>query len=339
MSSLVIQTAFPGDAILTLPMIEKLKEKYPDEAIDVLCIPSTAEIFSASPFVNNILVMDKKNQNKSVLQLKRFAGEIKLNGYSRIISPHKSFRTSLLVLFSNVRETVGFSNSALHHVYKNVIHYRTDYHEVQRNLSLVGEEFLGDSWKIIPKIRLSSESKLKVDEFLKKNNIAEKAAAVAPGSIWETKKYPEKYFKELIAFLTDEAYSVIILGGETDAVLCERLAGGFKNVFSTAGYFTIVETIELLKSVQFLITNDSAPTHMGMCADIPVLTIYCSTVPGIGFYPYNNKSLAVSYDNLPCKPCGIHGFMECPIKTFSCGYKLVPEIIKQKINELIHDRN
>ena len=28
---LVIQTAFIGDAILTLPMIEKLKEKFPSE--------------------------------------------------------------------------------------------------------------------------------------------------------------------------------------------------------------------------------------------------------------------------------------------------------------------
>ena len=52
---LVIQTAFPGDAILTLPFIQELKKKKPDYLIDVLCIPSTAEIFAASPHVNNVI--------------------------------------------------------------------------------------------------------------------------------------------------------------------------------------------------------------------------------------------------------------------------------------------
>jgi len=41
---LVIQTAFPGDAILTLPLIQELKKKKPEYLIDVLCIPSTVEI-------------------------------------------------------------------------------------------------------------------------------------------------------------------------------------------------------------------------------------------------------------------------------------------------------
>ena len=44
---LFIQTAFPGDAILTLPAIKKLKDFFPDSTIDVLCIPATKEIFTS----------------------------------------------------------------------------------------------------------------------------------------------------------------------------------------------------------------------------------------------------------------------------------------------------
>ncbi|KAF0216874.1 MAG: heptosyltransferase [Ignavibacteria bacterium] len=40
---LVIQTAFLGDAILTLPLIQKLKEANPDSEITALCIPSTQD--------------------------------------------------------------------------------------------------------------------------------------------------------------------------------------------------------------------------------------------------------------------------------------------------------
>ena len=72
------------------------------------------------------------------------------------------------------------------------------------------------------------------------------------------------------------------------------------------------------------------------CAwDIPVLTIYCSTVPGFGFYPYNNKSKYLSYDKLDCKPCGIHGYRVCPVNSFDCGYKLIPEDILEEVEKML----
>ena len=46
---MVIQTAFIGDAILTLPLIQALKMNYPHSSIDVTVIPRTAEIFDHHP--------------------------------------------------------------------------------------------------------------------------------------------------------------------------------------------------------------------------------------------------------------------------------------------------
>ena len=66
---LVIQTAFVGDAVLTLPMIQKLKDIFNDAEIHVLCIPSSAEIFSVSPYVNEVLIYDKKEKDKGFLSL------------------------------------------------------------------------------------------------------------------------------------------------------------------------------------------------------------------------------------------------------------------------------
>ncbi len=76
---------------------------------------------------------------------------------------------------------------------------------------------------------------------------------------------------------------------------------------------------------------------MGMTADIKVLTIYCSTVADFGFYPYNLASRFISYDDLDCKPCGIHGYNNCPIKTFDCGLKLVPKTIIKTMEEMLND--
>jgi heptosyltransferase II len=336
---LVIQTAFIGDAILTLPMIEKLKDKFPLSEIDVLCIPSTLEIFAASPFVSEVLVMDKKKTHTSLLKLYKFTIEIKKRNYSKIFSPHRSFRTSFIVMQSGVRDTYGFSTSSLFHVYRNVVEYRPNIHEVQRNLDLVGCEYSSESWKVIPQIKVNESSCHNVAKYISSINVLnDKLIAIAPGSIWETKKYPEKYFKEIIRSLVDQSYKILIIGGESDKELCERLSNGFDGkVFSTAGLFSISESIELLKSVKLLLTNDSAPTHFGMCADIPVLTIYTSTIPEFGFYPYNNKSSYISLNDLSCKPCGIHGFEKCPISTFECGNKLFPQIIISKMEKLISD--
>jgi heptosyltransferase-2 len=101
--------------------------------------------------------------------------------------------------------------------------------------------------------------------------------------------------------------------------------------------FSLIEVVELLKKAKILISNDSAPTHLGMCADIPVLTIYCSTLPEFGFYPYNKKSQYLSYNNLACKPCGIHGYDECPLKNFACGNNLKSSFVISKIEEMVND--
>jgi heptosyltransferase-2 len=240
---------------------------------------------------------------------------------------------------SGVRETYGFSNSSLSHVYKHVIEYRTDAHEVQRNLDLIGYRYSAEDWRITPQLKVNEYSKKKVYEFISSNDIRGRVIAIAPGSIWNTKKYPETLFQEIIKCFVNESYKILIVGGESDRELSEKLTIGYDKsvVISTAGKFSIIESIDLLKKVNLLLSNDSAPTHLGMCADIPVLTIYCSTIPEFGFFPYNKQSACISFNDLSCKPCGIHGYEQCPISTFDCGYKLEPKIIISKMKELMND--
>jgi heptosyltransferase-2 len=336
---LVIQTAFPGDAILTLPFIQELKKKRSGYLIDVLCIPSTVEIFNASPAVNSVVPFDKKGKQKSFFSFIKFIKELKLKNYEIVYSPHRSFRSALITLNLGAEESFGFDNSNLKFAFKSTVIYNHDDHEVKRNLEFVDGDYSGDKWKIIPEIKSSQEQKEKVQEFLNSNGI-KKFIAIAPGSVWETKKYPAENYKSLIDYFVNKSYQIILIGGEQDKTLCESLqTESEKNVFVAAGKFSLIESIELMKSASLLICNDSAPTHLGMCADIPVLTIYCSTVPKFGFYPYNSKSDYVSYDKLNCKPCGIHGFRNCPIETFDCAKRLAPHLIISKAEELLSDDN
>ncbi|MDR3611833.1 MAG: glycosyltransferase family 9 protein [Ignavibacteriaceae bacterium] len=334
---LVVQTAFLGDAILTLPMIQKLKEQDNNSTIDVVCIPASKEIFQLSAYVNEIIVIDKKGRDKFLFSFLKFAKEIRARKYDKIYSPHRSFRTSLLIIQSGVKETYGFSNSSLAHVYKYLVEYESNHHEVQRNLDLIGYDYSENNWKILPEIKSTEISETKVNEFLKRNKVSANIAAIAPGSIWNTKRYPLEYYEEIMKYLFSLGLTVIIIGGNEEKEVGKSLELKYKgNIISAAGNLSITDSITLLKKSQILISNDSAPTHLGICADIPVLTIYCSTVPDFGFYPYNMKSRWLSYSDLDCKPCGIHGFIECPLKHFQCGYKLDPDLAISTIKEILN---
>lgn len=332
---LFIQTAFLGDAILSLPAIEFLNNKFPNFKIDVICIPSTAEIFKSSPFVNEVFVLDKRKTHQSIFALIKFAKELKNKKYSRIYSPHRSFRTSLLVLLSEVELTYGFSNSTFNFVYKNLIEYIKNHHEVKRNLDLVAYPDKVEKWKILPKVLIDEKVKLKLYELLKEFS-DKKKIVIAPGSIWATKKFPSSKFSLITDELIKNNFQIFFIGSNSDKQLCEEIANNRKNVINFAGEFSFIETVELLNNCDLLISNDSAPTHMGMCADIPVLTIYCSTVPEFGFYPYNNLSEYISYNQLDCKPCGIHGYNQCPLGHFNCANFIDEKLIVNKALEIIN---
>lgn len=337
---LVIQTAFIGDAILTLPMIQKLKEKFSESEIHVLCIPDTKDIFGASPVVDYSIIIEKKKRHRSLFSLLKFISEIKKEKFTQIYSPHRSIRSSLIVKLSGVKNTFGFSNCSLSFLYKNLIQYDKFAHEVQRNLKLAGFSYNNHSWKIKPELNLSGISVQALEEIFVNYNAGSKIYAIAPGSVWNTKKYPAEYFESIISSLVAENKFVLLLGGEKDKDLCKKLAVKFdKGVISIAGKISLLQSAALLKKCEILISNDSAPTHLGIAAGIPVLTIYCSTIPAFGFYPYMEGSSFISFDELNCKPCGIHGHENCPIGTFECGLKLKPESVILKIKEMLNVRN
>ena len=334
---LYIQTAFPGDAVLSLPALEKLKELNPDSSVDVLCIPSTQEIFSAAPYVDNVLVIDKRGKHKSFFALINFAKELKNRKYDVIYSSHRSLRTSILVLLSEVEETYGFSNSAIKYVYKNIVSYHLNKHEVQRNFDLIGFKYDENSWRVQPKLNFSDGVNIKVANFLKE--IAKnKIIALAPGSIWTTKRYPKEKWQRIANYFSTKNFNVILIGGKDDEELCESiLQKSTGNLFNAAGKFSIVESIKLLSHCNLLISNDSAPTHFGICAGIKVLTIYCSTIPQFGFFPYLFGSRFLSFDDLNCKPCGIHGYQECPLTHFNCANKLHEDEVIKVAEEMLNE--
>jgi len=332
---LVIQTAFLGDVILTLPMIQKLIELHPEAVLDVLAIPSTEVVFKASPYVKNTFVIDKNEKHKSLLKTISFALNLRKNNYDWVISPHRSFRSGLITFIIQAKYSVAFDISSFRVVYKKLVKYERSYHEVQRNFQLIGVDTNKFDWRVLPELRYPDGLISKVESYISGFD-GEQIVAIAPGSVWETKKYPIEYLKKIIKQLIELKIKIVLIGGAADSDLCEGISSiDSECILSCAGKFTPVETVALLKNCSLLISNDSAPTHMGVSADIPTITLFCSTVREFGFYPYHEKGYILSYDNLECKPCGIHGLQKCPTGTFDCGNKLLPEKVLSLVRKVL----
>ncbi len=74
-----------------------------------------------------------------------------------------------------------------------------------------------------------------------------------------------------------------------------------------------------LKMAAGLISSDSGPMHLGRAVNLPLVGIFLQTSPSLGFAPVPGPKVMVISNELPCKPCSLHGQREvCPKNSFAC---------------------
>jgi heptosyltransferase-2 len=78
-----------------------------------------------------------------------------------------------------------------------------------------------------------------------------------------------------------------------------------------------------MKNADMNYVNDSAPMHLASAMNAKTTAIFCSTVPEFGFGPLADGARIVEItEKLDCRPCGLHGFKECPKGHFNCGNQI-----------------
>jgi ADP-heptose:LPS heptosyltransferase len=134
---LVIQTAFLGDAVLTLPFLNNLRTAYPSAAISVLCTPEIADVFERTPSVSKRVVFDKRGRDKSPAAIWRLAQRLREEKYDLAFLPHRSFKSALIAWLARIPRRVGFSTSQGRWLLTDVVPFRWGVHDADRNLALL----------------------------------------------------------------------------------------------------------------------------------------------------------------------------------------------------------
>jgi heptosyltransferase-2 len=323
--TLVIQTAFLGDVILSTPLLSALAEQH--GPVDVVTTPVAAPLLETHPAVRQVFPYDKRQTDRGWQGLKTLANRLREQQYGRAYLPHRSLRTAVLALLARIPSRIGYAGSWSFLYTEARTKPRTG-HETDRLLALAN----GASGIYRPQLRPTPE-----DERVAAGLIDGDFVALAPGSIWGSKRWP--YYAELAASLA-ERVAIVVVGGPGDVDLGEEIRkaaqGGAarRTVVNACGRLTLRQSAALIGRAALLVTNDSAPLHLATAMGTPVVALFGPTVTEFGFGPLRAGDVALAVDDLRCRPCSPHGPPACPLGHHRCMRDMTVAAVRAAIEEL-----
>jgi heptosyltransferase-2 len=334
--SLVIQTSFLGDVILTTPLIAELARRGP---VDVIATPLGATALANNPDVRTIIRYDKRGTYGSAQGLWQTIKHIRSRRpYDAAYLAQGSFRSGLLATLTGAKERIGFASSTGRLLYSTQVPYRPERHHAERLWSLSMSECADPPTReqIRPRLYPSDEDRRRVDSLLLRNgSSSEPFVALAPGSAWGTKRWP--YYVELATRLSDD-YRIAVVGSNADSAIAAQITAAVPDdrIIDAAGSLSLLASAELIGRAQAIVTNDSAPQHLASAMGTPTLAIFGPTVPEFGFGPLAERRVIAGHDRLSCRPCDRHGPQRCPLGHWRCMRELSPDYIASLLTEVLN---
>ena len=339
MSSLVVQTSFIGDIVLTTPLIRELASH---EAVDVLTTPEGAAILSNNPAIRNLIVYDRRECDSGIAGFARTAGRIRRtgveasaadvtslarhnSGYSVAYMAQGSLRSAMLVAAAGVKQRVGFNTSEGRRFYTKRVEYRADRHHAERLWWLANPECDGlpALEQITPSLFPSPEDDRTAGAVVREHlaDVTRPFIALAPGSVWATKRWP--FYPEMAVRIAKD-FNVVVVGGPADVSIGESIVSQLPEgcAANAAGRLGILASAALIRRAVALVTNDSAPQHLASAMGTPTVTTFGPTVAEFGFGPLAPNSRVAGRDGLACRPCDRHGPQKCPLGHWRCMREL-----------------
>lgn len=329
--SLVVQTSFIGDVILTTPLIGYLAASGP---VDVVATPAGAAVLHNNPHVRRLVVYDKRGKDRGAAGLLRVARAVRAEGPQDIAYlAQGSLRSALLSRAARFRHRIGFNTSPGRPFYTRQVPLRRDRHHAERLLRLaLGDASLGP-YLLRPRVYPGATERAAVDEVLGAiPNERRPLIALAPGSVWATKRWP--YYAELAAALRP-THCVVVIGAAEDAPLASeivRAAGG--SAIDASGRLSLLASAALIGRCRAIVTNDSAPLHLASAMNTPTVAVFGPTVPAFGFGPLAEKSAIAEHLSLDCRPCHPHGPRTCPLGHWRCMRELTVNDVLARLTTL-----
>jgi heptosyltransferase-1 len=339
---LLVKLSAVGDVVQTIPVLHKLRRRYPNAQLDWLATPAIGELLRNHPAIDNVIdfVRDTNVSPWALAGLKNYthlAVELRKAGYDLVIDLHGQFRTAVMALSAGAPIRIGFdrpraqvwestprrfSEQARKHAwqgaregswlaYTHTIPVPTlDLHAVDRYLN-VGPLLGLDDGPADFSFPIPEAAAARIEALLNDRGVANaKLMVMAPGTVWETKAWRSQGFAEVARAFMQKGFAVTLIGSARERAVCDEVAGLAPGAVNLSGETTLSQLAALVRRATICITNDSGPMHLAVALDRPVVSIFGPTDP-VWIGPYRRDGAVVRAD-LPCSPCYLRRLSQCP---------------------------
>ena len=334
-AAVVIQTSFLGDVVLSTPLIAALAERGP---VDVVTTPAGAGLLAHHPAVRRIVPYDKRGADRGIRGLHRTARTISDGTVSPpVVAYHAqgSLRSATLSFLAGIKARVGFSSSAGRRLYTRRVPYHAEWHHAERLWSLAAAEGERAGPLILrPRLYPGAEESAAVDALLAGTAAAARRfVALAPGSVWATKRWP--HYPALAQALARD-FALVVVGSAEDGPFADAIQAAVPDAVDATGRLPLLASAALIARAAALVTNDSAPQHLASAVGTPTVVIFGPTVPAFGFGPLSPVSFIAEHEQMPCRPCDRHGPATCPLGHWHCMTELDPGVVASLARRAAH---
>lgn len=330
---LVRSTNWIGDAIMTTPAVRTIRENFPEAHITMLAYPWVADVFRASPHVDEILIYDKGGIHKGFRGVRRLIAALKEQQFDCAILLQNAFKAAFLTWLARIPVRAGYKRDGRSVFLRPGIKIRS---EVRRMHQVHYYQYLlQDLGLICGSDELFLEHSPEDAQWAKKfkEQLGGKAlVGINPGAAFGPAKcWPAERYGELCARLHDESgIHAVVFGTKADEATIDVIVShGPQFITGLAGKTSLGQAMALIGQCDAFVTNDSGLMHVGAAVQTPLVAIFGST-DNIATGPYSKKAIVVKKE-LNCQPC-----LKRECKTdFSCMINIAVEDVAAPLREML----
>jgi heptosyltransferase II len=319
--SLVIAPQWIGDAVMTEPLLRRLRSR--GERLTVGALPWVAPVYRAMPQVDEVIEFPFQHGGLQFKARRAIASQVEGRFDTAYVLPN-SLKSALLPFLASIPRRVGYLGEArvglLTHRLKNP-KSRPPMVAFYSALSGDKEGLENDR----PQLQLPAAE---VNAALAALALQAGGYYVfAPGAEYGTaKRWPPIHFAELARALDAP---VVLLGSGKEAELCQEIAGaaGPGTCLNLAGKTTLLQAFALIAAARAVVSNDSGLMHVAAAFGVPQVAVFGSSSP-LHTPPLNDKAQVIWLKQdagyqppLDCSPCFER---ECPLGHTRCLYDVTP---------------
>jgi heptosyltransferase-2 len=302
-----------GDAILGVPAMKAVRERFPAARITLLVRPWVAGLFHSAPFIDEVWTRPRPGATEWI----KTAREMRRRRFDIALMLPNSFESALTTYLGGVPDRVGYATDRRGWLLnRSVERPRKKMHQVDYYLNLVDVAFDSPGRPdIAPDIaiaateeELSGARRLLADSGI---DATSGFLVVNPGAAFgSAKRWNEERFAAVADRLAGQtSLQVVMIGSESERPIAERI----KLLMDESGVVlngrTDLETlVGVLAQASLMITNDSGPMHMAAALGVRTVAIFGSTDAEVTS-PVGPRTRVVHHE-VSCSPCLLR---ECPI--------------------------